>query len=150
MSQSLTKNIMHIVFSTKDRAPYLTEEIRPSLHSYINGITTKLASPLITIGSVEDHIHLLIQLSKNISLAKFVENVKTGSSKWLKTRGSEFLFFYWQSGYAAFSVSTSNIGIVKKYIENQRAHHKTRSFDEELLILLDKNLVLFDKKYILS
>lgn len=110
MPQSLANIYIHLIFSTKDRAPLLTDTIRDSLHAYLATILSNLNSPAILINSVEDHVHLLFKLSRTISLAKAVGDVKKDSSKWLKTRGPDFHQFSWQAGYGAFSVSESNSG----------------------------------------
>src|SRR5262245_24288347 len=104
MSQSLAKNILHLIFSTKNREPLLTTNIRSQLHSYIGGILREWERPAIVMNSVADHIHILFCLSKNHALKKIVEEVKKGSSKWIKTKGAEFAAFFWQAGYGAFSV----------------------------------------------
>src|SRR5262245_3358741 len=128
MPQSLAKNIVHLVFSTKNRQPLITDSVRSDLHSYIGGILRKWESPAIIINSVADHIHILFCLSKNFALKKIVEEIKRSSSKWIKSKGPDFRQFYWQAGYGAFSVSQSNVAIVKRYIENQEAHHRKVDF----------------------
>ncbi|MFZ2959645.1 MAG: IS200/IS605 family transposase [Candidatus Ozemobacteraceae bacterium] len=148
MSQSLTKVLVHIVFSTKHRLPLVSDQIRPEMFSYIAGILKELDSPALKIGGTKDHIHILCQLSKNFSLAKVLEEVKKSSSKWLKTKGPEFQKFYWQGGYSAFSVSQSNVEAVAKYIENQREHHLVVSFQNELRKLFEKNAILFNEQYV--
>ena len=109
MAQSLAKNLLHLIFSTKHREPLITAEIRPALHAYIGGILRQWKSPAIIMNSVADHIHMLFCLSKNHALKDIVEEVKKGSSKWIKTKGPQFAHFYWQNGYGAFSVSQSNV-----------------------------------------
>src|SRR5271163_4232814 len=101
MPQSLAKNWVHLIYSTKDREPCLSLEIRHSLFEYKAGILTAWKSPALLIGGVAHHVHILFCLSKNHALAKVIEEVKKGSSKWLKTQGPEFRDFRWQAGYGA-------------------------------------------------
>src|SRR5436309_8597336 len=123
MSQSLVKNLVHLVYSTKNRQPLIPKEYRDGLFAYQAGIFNEWESPALVIGGVEDHVHTLFALSKNHALATIVEEVKKGSSKWMKIDGPQNSHFHWQAGYAAFSVSQSNLDPVKQYIKNQEAHH---------------------------
>jgi REP element-mobilizing transposase RayT len=138
MGQSLVKNLLHLVYSTKQRNPWLPADVRPNLFAYQAGIFRECDSPALTIGGVEDHVHALFSLSKKYALMKIVEAVKTGSSKWMKTEGTGNSEFYWQGGYAAFSVSQSNVDAVTRYIENQEEHHRRASFQYELRALLKR------------
>jgi|GEM_PF-440513 len=138
MPQSLAKNLVHLIFSTKKRTPWLTTNVRKGLYAYMAGILKQWKSPAIVIGGVADHVHILFSLSKNFSLAKVVEEVKKGRSKWLKQQGPEFRLFYWQAGYGAFSVSQSMVAMVKEYIEDQERHHRRKSFQDEFRAFLKK------------
>ena len=148
MSQSLVKNWLHLVFSTKNREPYLRKEVRPKLYAYMNGILQKWDSPGLLIGGMADHVHLLFLLSKNHTLIKIVEQVKTGSSKWIKTEVKSYANFHWQTGYGAFSVSQSNLKIVQSYIENQEQHHKGTTFQDEIRAMLQKHQIEYDERYV--
>jgi len=148
MSQSLAKILVHIIFSTKQRVPLISNTIRPKLYSYITGILENWDCDLIQTGGTKDHIHLLCVLSKNHAPCKILEQVKKNSSKWIKTLGSEFSKFQWQSGYGIFSVSQSNILLTKKYIEDQEKHHKKMTFQEEFKRFLEKYQVSYDERYI--
>ena len=148
MSQSLVKNLVHLVYSTKHRNPWLPQEVRERLYAYQAGIFKALESPAIVIGGVDDHVHALISLSKNVALKKVVEEVKTSSSKWMKKKGTENQGFYWQSGYAGFSVSPSNVDSVRRYIEGQEEHHRTMSFQDELRELFRRHGIEFDERYV--
>lgn len=148
MPQSLARNVLHLIFSTKNREPLITDAVRPDLHSYLGGILRQLESPAISINSVADHIHILFCLSKNHALKKVVEEIKKGSSKWIKSKGNEFASFYWQNGYGAFSVSQSNVAIVKKYVENQENHHKRVTFQDEFRAFLRKHAIEYDERYV--
>lgn len=128
MAQSLVKNLIHLIYSTKLRMPCLHAAVRPALYGYKAGILQNWDSPALLIGGVADHVHILLALSKNHPLIKIVEEVKKGSSKWLKTQGPEFHDFHWQNGYGAFSMSPSNVDAVKAYIEKQEEHHRHRTF----------------------
>lgn len=148
MSQSLSKNLIHLTFSTKDRVPFLPPETRPGLHRYLAGILADLDSPALCINSVADHAHLLFNLSKNHPLAQVVMEVKRGSSKWLKTQGPALSQFHWQGGYGAFSIGQSGVPEVKSYIEGQEEHHRVKSFQEELRSLLRRYAIAFDERYL--
>ena len=148
MTQSFAKLIVHVVYSTKNREPILTESIRNDLYAYTAGILNTVDCLALSIGGTNDHIHVLAQMSKTITLAKMVEEIKRGSSRWMKTQGAGFQGFSWQGGYGAFSVSESQLPIVKQYISNQEEHHRKRTFQDELRTLLDKHNIAFDEKYI--
>jgi putative transposase len=123
MSQSLSRMWSHLIFSTKDRYPFLAKpEIREQTHVYIAGILRKNDCPTLLVGGVADHVHALFALSKNHSIAEIVYEVKRGSSKWIKTKGSELGKFHWQSGYGAFSVSQSHVEQVKHDIAARERH----------------------------
>src|SRR5262245_11839557 len=132
MAQSLAKNLIHLIYSTKDRRPVLSDSVRESLHRYSAGILSDLQSPALIINSVPDHIHLLLNLHRTRALADAVMEVKRGTSKWLKVQGDEFAEFHWQGGYGAFSISQSAVEEVRNYIASQAEHHRRVSFQDEL------------------
>lgn len=149
MPQSLVQNLVHMVFSTKHRMPWIPEGMRDRLYAYQAGIYKQWESPALAIGGVDDHVHSLISLSKNHALKKAVEEVKKGSSKWMKTdSGMGNLEFYWQNGYAAFSVSHTNCERVKRYIHNQHEHHRQKTFQEELREFFRSQGIEFDERYV--
>ena len=148
MSQSLVKNLIHLVYSTKERRPLINKNIIASLHAYQAGIFKQHDCPALIIGGVDDHVHALFSLSKNLALKTIVEEVKKGSSKWIKTQGPEFSNFYWQAGYGAFSVSQSNVAVVVRYIETQETHHHAASFQDELRALFRRHEIEFDERYV--
>ncbi len=148
MPQSLVNNLLHLVYSTKNRRPLIPQEFQDDLFAYQAGIFKQWESPALVIGGIEDHVHALFSLSKNYALKKIVEEVKKGSSKWMKTHGPKNLDFYWQNGYAAFSVSQSNVAQVKQYIRNQREHHRTMTFQDELRGLFERHGIEFDERYV--
>ena len=148
MSQSLVKNLIHLVYSTKHRKPWILEPVMNDLQAYQAGIFNGWESPAIVIGGTKDHLHALFSLSKNHALKRVVEEVKKGSSKWMKGEGRQIKGFYWQSGYAAFSVSKSNVEEVRKYIENQEEHHRTMTFQDELRSLFKRHDIEYDERYV--
>jgi len=131
MSQSLSKLYIHLTFTTKDRNPLIRKAIQPALHSYMAGIFKMHNCPAFIINSVPDHIHVLFRLSKNMALAGVVEQVKKSSSKWMKEHAGNPSFF-WQRGYGAFSVSSSKVNIVTRYIARQEEHHEHFSYRKEI------------------
>lgn len=147
MPQSLSHLIVHAVFSTKDRRPLLhSEEIRIETYAYMAGILKNLQCHPIKIGGVEDHVHILSSLSKNIAFAEMIGRVKGSSSKRLTEKG--ILGFAWQNGYGAFSVSESNVEAVITYISGQAGHHRKFSYQEEVRELLKRHRVAFDERYL--
>jgi putative transposase len=149
MSQSLAKMWSHLIFSTKDRYPFLAKpEIREQAHSYIAGILRKHDCPTLLVGGVADHVHSLFALSKNHSIAQIVYEVKRGSSKWIKTQGSEFGNFHWQNGYGAFSISQSHVEVVRVYIAGQERHHRKVTFQDEFREFLRRYEVEYDERYV--
>ena len=148
MPQSLAKLLVHLIYSTKNREPVLRDDVRDELHRYSAGILKELESPAILINSVEDHIHILYAHSKNYSPSKIVEEVKKGTSKWIKTKGPAYEGFHWQNGYGAFSVSQSRVEEVVNYIEGQKEHHRRRAFQEEYREFLRRYEVPYDERYV--
>jgi putative transposase len=147
MSQAFISNNVHIVFSTKGRRPLIEPQARRRLWAYLGGIAKNLKAVPLSIGGTADHVHLLLALPSDLSIAKAVNLLKSNSSKWMNEHGHEFA---WQLGYGAFSVSASNLTSVTAYIENQHAHHKERDYKHEFLALLNKHNVQFDGRYVLD
>ena len=147
MPQSLSSLLTHLVFSTKNREPWL-KGVSAEIHPYLAGVLNNLGCPSIQVGGVSDHVHLFYRLSRTKSVAEVVETVKTSSSKWIKTKGREFSGFHWQSGYGAFSVSQSDSNAVIAYIRDQPEHHRKVSFQEEYRRFLDRYNVAYDEKYV--
>ena len=128
--------------------PFITKAIQPDLYKYMESICVEYKCYPLAIGGIEDHMHLLFLLSKNMALKSIVSEVKSSSSKWAKTQGKAYSNFYWQVGYGAFSVSHSAVPIVTRYIENQEAHHKKQNFKKEYVGLLDKHNIEYEEKYL--
>lgn len=150
MAQSLSQLYLHVVFHTKNNRFKIHKEDRAELYAYMGAIIKDNESMPIIINGVEDHVHVLCIMSKNIALAKLVEEIKRHSSRWIKTKGSRYKNFAWQGGYAGFSVSPSIVEITKKYIANQEEHHRKKDFKEEYLDLLNEYNVNFNKDYLWS
>jgi putative transposase len=148
MSQSLVKNYLHIVFSTKLRQPLIFPAIEPELYSYLGGICNSLECSPIKIGGDTDHVHVLCLLSKKIALIKLLEEMKSHSSKWMKTKDERLKNFYWQDGYGAFSINPAQVDVVKAYIENQHQHHAKKTFQDEYRAFLKKYKVEYDERYV--
>jgi REP element-mobilizing transposase RayT len=148
MPQSLSRMVVHLVFSTKNREPILRNgELRIRLHAYMAGILQELHCDPILINGVEDHVHVLCNLSRTLALAKVVEELKKSSSKWMKEQGAGFSGFHWQAGYGAFSVSQSNVESVRNYIAGQEEHHRTVTFQEEYRAFCRRHGVALDERY---
>lgn len=148
MGQSLVKNYLHIVFSTKHREPLIYPAIENELYSYLAGICNNLECFPVKIGGYDDHVHVLCSLSKKIALMKFLEELKSHSSKWIKTKDNRLKNFYWQNGYGAFSVNPHELNVVTAYIENQRDHHTKKTFQDEYRSFLEKYKVDYDERYV--
>ena len=148
MPQSLSKVILHIIFSTKDREPWLDSDVRPRMHASLATICRDLGADLAHVGGVADHVHIITTLPRTLSQAELIEQIKKTSSKWIKTLDGRFRGFFWQRGYGAFSMSPSQLDALLQYVNNQQKHHLTRTFQEEYRDLLGKHGVDFDERYI--
>lgn len=146
MPQSLSKIWTHLIFSTKDRYPFLSDgQIREDMHAYLASILKAHNCPTLFVGGVADHIHVLFVLSKNDSIANIVYELKRSSSKWVKTQGLRK--FHWQSGYGAFSVSASHVDKVRAYIARQEQHHRRKTFEDEFREFLKRYKIDYDERY---
>ncbi len=148
MGQSLVKNYVHIVFSTKHTKALIHPPYEEELHAYLGGICKKLECTPIKIGGYTDHIHILCMLSKKIALIKLIEEIKSHSSKWIKIKDKALKNFYWQNGYGAFSVNPVEVDIVINYIANQKEHHCKKTFQDEYRSFLKKYKVDYDERYV--
>jgi putative transposase len=137
-----------MIFSTKNRQPMILPEIEKELYSYMAGIARAHESHVYEIGGVEDHVHLLTSLPRTLSVSKLIEEVKKGSSKWIKKKGNPYTGFAWQGGYGAFSIGQSGYENLRQYIQTQKDHHKTITFQDEYRALLKKYGVEYDEKYL--
>jgi len=138
----------HIVFSTKSRNTYIKSKIKNRLYQYINGIIENNEGKTLAIGGTDDHLHILLSINGKIELMNLIRDIKANSSKWANETLELDYQFGWQNGYAAFTVSYSNLEQVRNYIENQEEHHKHSDFKNEFILLLQKHNIAFDEKYI--
>jgi len=148
MAQTLVSLMVHVIFSTKNREPFIAPEIELELFAYMGGILKNQNSRLLNAGGTADHVHLLISQSKNVSLSSLMKDVKKDSSLWIKTKGRQFRNFHWQDGYGAFSIGNSAIPELKKYIATQKEHHRKRTFKEELIEFLEEYGIAYDERYL--
>ena len=148
MSSTLTNLLYHIVFSTKNREPIITKPIRADLFKYIGGIIRAEGGTLLEIGGMSDHIHLVVRFKAEPSVATMVKIIKSKSSKWLNDQPKRPGRFEWQRGYAAFTVSVSQLESVRTYVRNQEQHHRRKTFQDEFRLLLEKHGVVYDERYL--
>jgi len=144
MPHTYAQNVVHVVFSTKDRGKIILKEFQPKIRAYIVGICKKQGIFVHAVGGMDDHVHLLVQIPPQLALAKAVLAIKSNSSRWASDQGHKFA---WQEGYAAFSVSSSQIPAVVRYIQNQEMHHRRMDFDAELVALLKKHGIEYDPRF---
>ena len=140
--------LVHFTWSTAGREPWIEADMRDDLYSYIGGIMRKKKARLISAGGMPDHIHLYASMPSTISVADFVNAIKSNSSRWIHESSSRLSGFAWQEGYGAFSVSKSEEARVVRYVANQQEHHRKRTFKEELIGLLERHGIEYDKRYI--
>lgn len=148
MPQSLSLVVIHVVFSVKDRQPILAASVRPNLHAYLATVARNADCGAYRVGGVADHVHLAIRLSRTVTIAGLVEELKTSSSKWLETQATELRSFSWQRGYGAFSVGPTDLNSLCAYIDKQQEHHKRRTFQDEFRALLQKCGVEYNETYV--
>jgi putative transposase len=146
MPQTLSLNLVHIIFSTKDRVPLINADVHDDLHAYMAGTARKLGCECFRAGGVRDHVHLAIQLPPTKMAAKIVSEIKTGSTAWMKRKGIRN--FAWQRGYGLFSVGPADVDALTRYIDQQEAHHRRRSFEDEMRAFFAKYHVAFDERYV--
>lgn len=146
MSHTYTNLLTHIVFSTKERLPLVTDEIKPELFAYLGGLVKELKGKPIIINGMNDHVHILASLPPTLSIAEAMRFIKANSSKWITQKFGKP--FEWQKGYGAFTVSRSNVDAVYKYIQNQEAHHRKIDFRTEFIEFLSKNDIPFDENFL--
>lgn len=148
MAQTLFSSYFHIVYSTKSRYRFIDPLIEDELFAYIGGIVNGFDAKLLKAGGTSDHVHLLVSMSKNSLVPDLVGAAKRDSSKWIKTKGTKFLKFDWQDGYSAFSLGYTQIPAVKKYIADQKEHHRRRLFEDEMRVFYRKYGMDFDERYV--
>jgi REP element-mobilizing transposase RayT len=146
--QSFASLHVHVIFSTKNRVPDLRPDLRPRLFEYIGGVLRAKKCCLVAAGGMPDHVHLLVSLSRELSMAAAVGTVKSNSSGWVHETFPDLRQFAWQTGYGAFAVSYSNLGRVKNYLARQAEHHRKRTFQEEFLAFLNRHQIEYDERYV--
>jgi putative transposase len=148
MGQTLSNITIHIIFSTKGRAPTISSEIKNDLMAYLGGIIREHKAIPIIINGTSDHVHMLVEIPPSLSVSELMRFVKSNSSRWLNQTYPSTSKFAWQDGFGAFSISKSAIEIVINYIKNQEIHHQTRSFQDEFITFLEKYQIDYDARYI--
>lgn len=148
MPQSLASLHVHIVFSTKHREPFITSDLAPRLYGYLGGCARTAASPLIAVGGIADHVHLLVSLGRRTCVADLVRDVKANSSAWVHETFPEHARFAWQTGYGAFAVSKSNVEAVRTYIARQEEHHGQQNYQDEFREFLTRHEIEWDERYV--
>ena len=148
MPQSLSQVILHIVFSTKERRPWLDPGIRPRMHAYLATVCRDCDCQAYRVGGATDHVHIAARLARTSSQAELLEKIKKTSSAWIKHQGSQYAGFFWQAGYGDFSIGWSQLEDLLRYIDQQEEHHQRQTFQEEYRNLLNKYHVEFDERYV--
>ena len=148
MANTFTSLHYHIIFSTKNREPWIRPDIESRVWSYLGGIARENDMKALLIGGIENHVHLLLGLPPTMPVSKAVQLIKGGSSGWIKETFSGAAGFGWQDGYAAFTVSKSVVPEVEDYICKQREHHRVKTFEQEYRAVLDKHGILYDERYL--
>ncbi len=149
MSQSIAQIYLRIVFSTKHRRPFLHDRtIRAQIHKGLGGACNKLQCPVLRVGGVADHVHILCRFVASLALKDFLKELKRESSQWIKTKSPDLTDFYWQNGYGAFSISPSHVDDLCAYIDNQEEHHRKETFQDEFRRLLTKYGIKWEERYV--
>ncbi len=148
MSQSLSLLLVHLIFSTKDRRPWLNDAIRPEMQAYLASVAGSGENYCFRVGGMADHVHVALLLARNRTVAQTIDKLKVSSSKWIKTRGPEFARFRWQKGYAAFSVGPADRESLLAYIDGQAIHHQRRDYQAEMRALFAKYGVAYDERFV--
>jgi putative transposase len=150
VAQSLSKILLHLIFSTKNRTDIIPPEIMNDLHAYLAGCCSKLGSDAYRVGGTSNHIHIACTLPRTTTVSKLLEEIKKSSSAWIKTQDIRCKRFSWQAGYGAFSCGQSQLNALIKYIDRQQEHHRKKTFEEELIEILTSYQVSYDRQYLWS
>jgi REP element-mobilizing transposase RayT len=148
MGHTFTNLLTHVIFSTKDREPYIDAELKPEMYAYLGGMVREIKGKAFSINGTADHVHLLLSLPPTIPLSEAMKTLKANSSRWVSSKWKSRHDFGWQIGYGAFSVSKSNVPNVIEYIQTQEEHHRKVTFKEELTEFLRKHEIEYDERYI--
>jgi len=148
MAQSLSKLLLHLVFSTKHRKPTIPQDLVGDLHAYLAGACRKLGCEAYRVGGTSDHVHIACTLPRTLTVSKLLEEIKKTSSAWFKSKDQRCREFSWQAGYGAFSLGQSQLTALVEYIDRQAEHHQTKSFSDELIELLRRYEVDYNERYL--
>jgi putative transposase len=148
MAQTLVQMFVHVVFSTKNRAPLILPEIERELFAYIGGVAANNECQLVAANGTTNHVHLLLLLGKKIGLSEVVGDIKRNSSRWVKTKDAKYQHFGWQDGFAAFSVGNTQVALVKDYIARQKEKHAAQKFEDEMRGFFERYNVEYDERYV--
>ena len=148
MANTYTSLHYHLVFSTKNRERWITPDVEARIWAYLGGIASQNAMRPVQIGGIEDHVHVLLGSPATLAPSKIAQLIKGGSSAWIHDTFPDQRTFAWQDGYGAFTVSQSCVPDVARYIQNQREHHRTKTFQEEYLTRLQKHQIHYDERYL--
>lgn len=148
MAQSLANILLHLIFSTKNRAPFIDPDLERELFPYLATICRTCKCPAHAVGGTDDHVHIACSLARTITVADLLQEIKADSSKWIKTKGAQYGRFEWQAGYGAFSIGQSQLPALRQYIACQREHHKRKTFQEEFREFLQRYQIEYDERYV--
>jgi REP element-mobilizing transposase RayT len=148
MAGTYTNLLYHLVFSTKERVPLIGRELQPDLYAYLGGIVRGEGGILLEVGGMPDHVHLLARIKPIASVSEMLRQIKANSSKWVNEEKFKMRKFAWQDGYAAFSVSESQVSALRRYIREQEQHHRGQSYQDEFRALLDRHGIAYDERYL--
>jgi putative transposase len=148
MSQSLSRIVLHLVFSTKNREPWLDSDLRPRVFAYLADIGRDMGCEVYRVGGTVDHVHMAVLLARTLRVADFMKKVKGSSSVWIKEHGENHAGFSWQAGYGTFSLGVSQLQALTGYIDRQEEHHRVKGFQDEYREMLRKYGVEFDERYV--
>lgn len=148
MAHSYSNCLMHCVFSTKDRKRLISPSFQERLWPYLGGIARENEMTALAVGGVSDHVHILLSLPSTLSVAKGIQLIKGGASKWIHDTFPQHRDFAWQQGYGAFSIGVSGVPATIAYINRQAEHHSTKSFEEELVGFLKRHGIAYDERYV--
>lgn len=148
MPQSISYVLVHLVFSTKQRRPWLNDAVRGEMHAYLASVLNGSENVPVRVGGVADHVHIAFFLARTETLPKLVERLKVSSSKWMKTKGPEYAKVAWQRGYVAFSVGLRDRTALVRYIDDQVRHHQRRDFQAEMRAIFAQYAVAYDEQFV--
>ena len=148
LANTYTSLHLHIIFSTKNRLPWISQDIEKRIWDYLGGIARRNQMTPVRIGGIEDHVHVVVGVKPTMAPSKAAQLLKGGSSKWIHEEFPSLADFEWQDGYGAFTVSKSNLPELCSYVDNQREHHRVRTFQEEFRAFLDKHQIEYDERYL--